>query len=275
MIQYVIYGLPGMYQNWLSAALDPDSVFEQQGRNFLAHQSQVPWVIKAEVIANHMPDAHVINMYVGKNNLVWYLHNYFEKTDDIGIRTNYLAEDLSLLGTNTRAYGQLLDHWRSSYNIQYNTNTDYYTNSLVEYFYYWLIKKHDWGHCLSWIHPGSQAINLEYSNFDDLDKLSSCLQRVISNGAWFDQMYVLLRSANYQYINQGAKFLSKMVLIKDIDQFTILEQSYIGSLLHELIQPGKIVLDWFNPELRNRLWDRHREDLVASHRTNVLQYVQL
>ena len=66
-----------------------------------------------------------------------------------------------------------------------------------------------------------------------------------------------------------------MVLIKDIDQFTILEQSYIGSLLHELIQPDKIVLDWFNPELRNRLWNQHCEDLVASHRTNVLQYVQL
>ena len=98
----VILGLPGMYQNWLSAALDPESRFEQQGANFLTHHSRVPWLAKIETQTPPPADC-VINMCVGYHNLVWYLHNYLEKTDAIGIRANYLVEDPKALVSAPRA----------------------------------------------------------------------------------------------------------------------------------------------------------------------------
>lgn len=264
----VILGLPGMYQNWLSAALDPESRFEQQGANFLTHHSRVPWLAKIDTQTPPPADC-VINMCVGYHNLVWYLHNYLEKTDAIGIRANYLVEDLQALGADTKAFGQMFVHWYQSYNIKDNLDHQQHANSLIEYFYYWLVQKHDWQRMLC--SRISNAINLEYMAFNSLDRLHQVLDPVIPDSAWFDHMYMLLQSGNSQYLDQSGKFHTKLGLIKNLDNLTILEQSYLGSLLHSCMDMGDTVLDWYNPEVRNRLWQRYRTDLVDLHRLYMLQ----
>lgn len=271
MTQNVIYGLPGMYQNWLSAALDPACEWRQQGQNFLAYNSEFPWTAKIEIV-DPPPAKRVINMCVGYHNLVWYLHNYLEKTDDIGLRTNYLVEDLCALGPNTKAFGDLFAHWFNAYNIEQNPDKDYLANSLIEYFYHWLVQKHEWQQKLLWRHPDKHAINLEYSAFNSLDTLHRLLDGVIKDQTHFDNMYVLLRDANGHYLDQSEKFYTKLKLIKNINNFTILEQSYIGSLMHSTIDMGTAVLDWFNPDVRNRLWRRNHSFVVGTHREYMLQY---
>ena len=264
----VILGLPGMYQNWLSAALDPDSRFEQQGANFLTFHSAVPWQAKIETTA--VPDADcIINMCVGYHNLVWYLHNYLEKTDDIHIRTDCLVEDLQSHGGDTKAFGPMLDHWYQSYNIQTNPNPEYQKNSLIEYFYYWLVQKHHWQQMLC--ARSSNHVNLEYAAFNSLGRLRSVLAGVIPDQSWFDQMYQRLRFANSQYMDQSEKFCTKLGLIDNINRLTILEQSYIGSLVHSCIDMGDTVLDWYNPDVRQRLWRRYHATLVDMHRYHMLQ----
>jgi len=264
----VILGLPGMYQNWLSAALDPDSEFQQQGANFLTFHSAVPWQAKIETHA--LPGADcIINMCVGYHNLVWYLHNYLEKTDGIHIRTDYLVEDLQAHGGETKAFGPMLEHWYQSYNIKTNPDIEHRKNSLIEYFYYWLTQKHHWQHMLC--SRSSDGINLEYAAFNSLVSLHQRLHTVISDVDWFDQMYDRLRSANSKYLHQSEKFCTKLGLIDNINRLTILEQSYIGSLLHSCIDMGDTVLDWFNPNVRNRLWERYHATLVDIHRYHMLQ----
>lgn len=264
----VILGLPGMYQNWLSAALDPESRFEQQGANFLTYHSRVPWQAKIET---HTPPAAdcVINMCVGYHNLVWYLHNYLEKTDAIGIRTNYLVEDLQDRGADTKAFGPMLAHWYQSYNLANNLDHQHCANSLVEYFYYWLVQKHHWQSMLC--SRDSTAVNLEFMAFNSLDRLRQVLDPVISDAAWFDYMYMLLQSGNSRYLEQSEKFYTKLRLVQNLDNLTILEQSYLGSLLHSCMDMGDTVLDWYNPEVRNRLWRRYQTDLVDLHRLYMLQ----
>lgn len=266
----VILGLPGMYQNWLSAALDPNSEFQQQGANFITAASAVPWVTKIDIVEPPKAD-YVINMCVGYHNLVWYLHNFLEKTDAVGIRTNYLADDLKSLGANTKAFGDLLIHWYTNYDIKNNQDKDYINNSLIEYFYLWLVQKHAWQSMLISRLSDTHGVNLEYTAFNSLQRLRTTLDPVISDADWFDQMYERLRSANSQYLNQGEKFCTKLGLIDNINRLTILEQSYLGSLLHSIIDMGDAVVDWFNPNVRTRLWKNYRTALVDTHRMYMLQ----
>jgi len=47
----ILLGLPGLYQNWLMAAVDPTSKVQLHGdQNFFCSHSRVKWVIKPGLV---------------------------------------------------------------------------------------------------------------------------------------------------------------------------------------------------------------------------------
>lgn len=243
----VIYGLPGLYQNWLSAALDADANFSHGGNNFQTLHSSVPWVSKHESELNS-DNQDVINCFVSPNNLPWYLCNFFEKTDDVGIKVDHWAEDIQRLGADTIAYQGMLDHWRQTYCIDENCSQDYIKNSAIEYFYLFFIQDSAWKNLLEWQHP--RGVNIEYSDFGSIVTLKQKLSTLVMlDDDHFVYMYHLLNATNYRYLELEQKFKQKILQLPFYNSFNVIELAWLGALFYQI---DREQLDWFNPTVRHR-----------------------
>ena len=121
------------------SSLDPKSKFVNNGSNFMCDSDNIRKLDKLEADLNNIPYQSVINTYVTNENFVWYLYNFLEKTENIGINVDQLVLNLITKGGGTPAYDFMLTHFINSYNI-HTTNIDdeYCNNSAIEYFYFFI-----------------------------------------------------------------------------------------------------------------------------------------
>ena len=251
MSKFIIHGLPGLYQNWLSAVLDPQSKFNSQGINFVTESSNVPWVSKHSTFAESLHSTHVINCFVSVQNLPWYLYNFFEKTDDIGISVDNLARDLQHRAPGTIAFNSMLDHWKSVYHIDAHSDYDYYKNSLIEYFYHWFTQPSEWRDLLTHQHHSDHSVNIEYCDFSDPDLLYQTLNTAVTvDQAHFDQMYKLLQKGNQRFFDLPTNFNTKLLNLPDVTQLSIIELAWLGKMFSDILNQS---LDWFNPDVRHTI----------------------
>lgn len=251
MSNFIICGLPGLYQNWLSAVLDSHSEFVPQGINFSTQSSIVPWVSKHLIFTQLDQYSHVINCYVANENLPWYLYNFFEKTDDVNISVDNLVDDLQQRGPGTIAFNSMLDHWKSVYQINAHSEYDYYKNSLIEYFYNWFIQESEWRDILTYQCNDNNSINIEYCDFADAQLLYQKLNSVVKvDLEHFEQMYALLKKGNQRFFDLPTQFHTKLLDLPNIKDMSIIELAWLGKMFGDrLAQP----LDWFNPDVRKKV----------------------
>lgn len=254
-----VLGLPGLYQNWLAAVIDPTSKFVFQGsKNFIALDHHVNLVIKGTIDFDHnnFHDQDIINCYVRNENFVWYLYNFLEKTDDVGICVDSLIDDLFNKAPGTVAFDQLLQHLIDTYNLHTWTDIEYHHNACIEYFYFVLLENTSKFKKFT-AHHDNKFLNIEYNDFNSSQTLIECLQHLPTfDLSRFDAMYELLCNRNSRYLTRQQQFLSK--LNSQAVDFDILEWAYIGVLLYW--QDGTI-LDWFNVDVRQNVLKNHRNDL--------------
>jgi hypothetical protein len=251
MTGYEIHGLPGLYQNWLSASLDHTAEFEHQGRNFQTVKSTIPWISKHH--ANGSRPDQVINCYVSQSNLPWYLYNFFEKTDHVGICVDHWCDDIQRLGINTQAYQGMLDHWYRAYNITSFDDPEYIKNSAIEYFYLFFTQPSEWRTLLEYQLPG--AINIEYQDFSKISVLREKLQpRISFDDDHFVSMYHLLNASNHRYLDLQKQFEQKLAQLPFYINFNVIDLAWLGALFYQLDQKQ---LDWFNPDVRHRTIVQH------------------
>ena len=258
-------GLPGLYQNWLLAALDQHSIFELcVENNFSCTQSKINWIkkIPTKLTDPVLADSTVINTYVSNQNFVWFLYNFLEKTDGIGIRVDYLIEDLKNKAVDTIAFDTMLKHWVDSYDIHNHPDYEYRMNSIIEYFYFLLLDTQSiFKYQAGFTDP--RFVNIEYSDFENKNLLENKFSHLeIFDLDHFNRMYDLLYQRNSQYLNRRQNFVNKIK--SNNKQFDILEIAYIGMLITD-----QDPLDWFNSQLReNMINDRWLD--ICNHADNLL-----
>jgi hypothetical protein len=255
----VLLGLPGLYQHWMMSAIDPSSKVAFQGNNnFVTFSDRIKFVKKLEADFESFDhcDYPVINCYVRDENFVWYLYNFLEKTDGVGIYVDSLMDDLFKKATGTQAFDELFKHLISSYNLRTYTDATYCYNACIEYFYFVLSEKNSKFKTIASYH-NDKFLNIEYKDFDCAQTLIDQLQHLPGfDLSRFDHMYQLLRDRNSQYLTRQQKFLSKLNL-QTVD-FDVLEWAYIGVLLYW--QNGE-KLDWFNPGVRQDTFKHQHHDI--------------
>lgn len=256
----ILLGVPGLYQNWLRAAVDPASTYTlSYDHNFLSTSNSVTLISKLTTNIDSI-NGTVINTTVSDRNFVWFLYNYFEKTSGIGVKINNLIAELTTKAYLSVPYTEMLDHINSSYKITSSSTPDYIYNSFIEYFYFNLIKPSIFRQKLSDSRNG--FIDVEYDDFSNQDRLIEKFSMLPKfNADHFIRHHKLLVERNEPYLNKKAAFLVK---IKErANNFNILELSYIGALLY---WNDKIELDWFNREFRMQaLSDRHNDIYELAH----------
>jgi len=265
MTNYVILGLPGLYQNWLLAALDQNSKFKLDSENnFFCSQSKIKWVtkIQTEPIDLMLLNSTVVNTYVSNENFVWFLYNFLEKTDGVGIRVDNLIEDLYTKAPGTIAFDSMLKHWSDSYSIDQHPDQQYRINSIIEYFYFLLLDaQSDFKYQVRY--TDTKFVNVEYSDFENKNLLKSKLSHLeIFDLDHFNRMYDLLYQRNSRYLTRKQNFVSKIK--SNNKQFDILELAYVGMLF-----TGQDPLDWFNVQLRNNMIKDRWSD-ICNHANNLL-----
>lgn len=257
-----VLGLPGLYQNWLIGALDVHSRTEQHAQhNFVTFSSSVKWLKKNELdFSQELAYDHVINLYVKNKNFVWYLYNFLEKTDGVGIMVQNLHTDLFSKANGTVAFDGMLKHFVQAYGVSSHTPVDDIKNSLIEYFYFVLIQDQSaFRQRAHLIMP--DAINIEYGDFSFEQKLLdllSCLPNL--HKQHFVDRYQQLQKRNSKYLNLKSRFPDNFVS-RSLDHLTT---AYIGALI--TTHTGD-TLDWFNPEVRQKNIDKHAENIVKWHDT--------
>ena len=230
------------------SSLDPKSKFVNNGSNFMCDSDNIRKLDKLEADLNNIPYQSVINTYVTNENFVWYLYNFLEKTENIGINVDQLVLNLITKGGGTPAYDFMLTHFINSYNI-HTTNIDdeYCNNSAIEYFYFLLL---DNDTTFKTIANTIQKnwINIEYDDFYSSEILIKKLQGLTN----FDQSHFLkqhkqLIKTNLRYLSKKKDFYTKFKNRSADTEFDILEWAYIGWLLSK---ESKERLDWFNKDVR-------------------------
>jgi hypothetical protein len=243
----ILLGLPGLYQNWLLSALDDTSVVNDSAEcNFIAKSNRVEFRRKLECDIADFKNigVPVVNLYVDPKNFVWYLYNFLEKTDAVGISVKHLINELFNKAQGTMAFDGMLKHFVSSYNINKDTELEYCQNAAVEYFYFTLNDDQS-AFKIKTKAVDSDFINIEYSDFTNPAVLKQKLGHLPNfNINHFDRMYQRLLDRNAQYLFRSQNFSN--TLDRD-NSFDILELAYIGYLL---TQDNNTVLDWFNPNVR-------------------------
>lgn len=256
MNEPVILGLPGLYQNWLSAALDPKSEFSLDlEHNFLCKKSRYNWIKKIEIdFTTASFSGPTVNMYVNDQNFVWFLYNFLEKTDGVGISVDVLVDDLEFKAPGTYAFDSMLRHFFKSYNLDQLQDCQYRKNAAIEYFYFLLLNKNTVlkTQC-GFTDP--TFVNIEYSEFENADLLKSKFLKLEHfDVEHFDQMYQLLVQRNKRYLTIRQRFVNK--ILSNNRNFDILETAYIGTLLTIYDQ-----LDWFNLEFREETINKRWADI--------------
>lgn len=251
MSNIVLLGLPGLYQNWLMAAVDPSSKVQLHGeQNFFCSQSRVKWLIKTGLVDYPVAsdDLTVINLIVNENNFPWYMYNLYEKTYDIKIMIATFAKDIIEKGDKF----SIFDHTKNDLLYQFTNLTD---DNLIEYFYK-LFRSND-----HYLHTATREIrnnyiNIEFDDFTQPDLLSNKLSRVPGfDSTHFYSLYKLLVDRNFKYLNKKKDFHSRLTnLCSDYD---IVETAYIGKLASIVFNKE---LDWGNPIVRQTiLKHKHQE----------------
>lgn len=259
-----LIGLPGLYQNWLLSALTPGGeVFTVSDNNFLCSDSYIG-NIQSKLSDFKVVDAkNTVNMYVNESNFVWYLYNFLEKTDGVGIQIENLTTDLLTKAPGTIAFDYLLTHFQKSYNINSHCDSEYLNNSLVEYFYFTLINDH-------WFKSRSNmqlhnCVNVEYDDFNSLEQLVNVCKGVPSfDISHFELRYSQLQSRNERYLKKKINFVNKVHAGAKLD---ILETAYVGSIIRTMTMTE---LDWFNPDFRHEMI-RQYHHTICIHADSIIE----
>ena len=245
-----LLGLPGLYQNWLLSALDVSAQVRMSGdHNFISHTGKNNWFLKMETDLTQIPElmqtSMVINSYVLDENFVWYLYNFLEKTDGIGILIDNLTSDLFSKAQDTVAFDGLLKHLVDNYQLSSDQDPTYLNNAVIENFYFMLIDQ-DSEFKTKIRYYRSGCINIELRDFENCDVLISKLDQVPGfDLSYFKNRYQHLVARNYRYLTRQKIFINK--LNSNDLHFDILETAYIGWLLWKL---SPVRLDWFNTKIR-------------------------
>jgi hypothetical protein len=246
----VLLGLPGLYQNWLLSALDASAQVRMSGEhNFVSNPGKIKWFLKMGTDLGQIPElmqtSMVINSYVLDENFVWYLFNFLEKTDGVGILVDNLISDLFSKAPGTVAFDGLLKHLVDSYQLSSAQDLPYLNNAAIENFYLMLIDQDsEFKTKIRYHHSG--CINIEFRDFENYDVLVSKLDQVPGfDLSYFENRYQHLVARNCRYFTRQKIFINK--LDSDDKHFDILETAYIGWLLWKL---SPVRLDWFNTEIR-------------------------
>jgi len=256
-MDYQLFGLPGLYQNWLMAAVDKDSNLQTHGdRNFFCAKSKVNWLIKTDIteFPKDTTNLTVLNLYVDPQNMPWYMYNLFEKTYDIKVMVDNLVDDLLEKGHKFKVF----EEFRTSLlKIEYRNIDD-----VIGLFYYYFQTQDHWLYKLL---PYTQDnfINIEYNDFSHRDVLESKLEKFPGfDHDYFASAYHLLSSRNQRYLNRKQNFIKKF----DTDRnFDIIETAYIGTL-YSLVSNNEA--NWKDPRLRRAVLNSKQiekiKDLVVS-----------
>jgi len=238
-----LLGLPGLYQNWLMTSLDPgcDSFQIENSINFEYRGKNIQFLPLHDRPYNQTTDRKIVNLYVKPENTVWYLYNFLEKTDYIGIQVKDLHEQLFTKASGTVAFDVMLKHFTGSYNITTQTDQRYIKNAMIEYFYFVFARQNEFKYLIGL--TDERFINIEYEDFSDLSVLVNKLQHLPSfDLTYFKKMYKILQDTNKVYLNKKKNFANR-INNTDLD---ILEIAYLGSQIDT-------DLDWFNEEVRETL----------------------
>lgn len=258
---FILLGLPGLYQNWLLAALDPGAATTNSGGfNVLTNGSKYTWYRKLELdLPNFIPqhgDSVVVNTFVEDQNFVWYLYNFLEKTDDVGIYVDNLINDLFTKAPGTIAFDSLLKHMIDNFQLTPEQDFSHKFNSAVENFYLTLINQSsEFKTKAAYQDPG--IINIEFRDFEDGGALINQLKHLPGFDCnYFEKKYHELSARNEKYIKKQEQFLSKLESHDPV--FDVLETAYIGWLLWSL---NPVQLDWFNTSVRETSMKKHWNEL--------------
>lgn len=259
-----LLGLPGLYQNWLLAALDSSAGIETSSKcNFEALSSRLQWIkfsghaIDIDSVSNSCD--YIINTYVKANNFVWYLYNFLEKTDGVNIFVNNLQYDIFSKAPGTHAFDSMLKHFIESYNISESSDKPTVYNSLIEYFYF-LLADTDAGFKVACDRPSnhSKVINIEYTDFSNYEKLRDQLSTVQPDHVYFKNLYQLLWDRNTDYLTRRDRFADKLMSRHALENYDILELAFIGCLIGGV---ENIRLDWYNTDVRTAMFNKHQDQL--------------
>ena len=258
-ISACLLGLPGLYQNWLIGAIDQNSTVKEIAlHNFDTHSESVVWLKKLDTNLDNLPNQPVINCYVKDKNFVWYLYNFLEKTDGVGIQINNLQDDFFRLSQGTVAFNFMLKHFVTTYNVTPDIDTLTVNNMLIEYFYFLLINEQTYFKKQSKA-TIANAINIEYSDFANVDNLIKLLSPLHLDNAHLKNRYQKLYLRNQRYIDKPNAF----VVNYNNKCLDILETAYIGYLITKNTDLEK--LDWFNTEVREHYIKKYNHQIINWH----------
>ena len=235
----VLLGMPGLYQNWVMAAVDPDSKFQLHGKqNFFCSKSKVKWLIKPGMSAYPEPSENstIINLYVKEHNFPWYLYNLFEKTYDIKIMIDTLVQDLLNNGDKFTIFAEFKNLL---------LQIDHKDNNAVINLFYLLFLENKYYLCKTAEFTNPSYINIEYDDFLDRACLLEKLKHVPGfDSDHFDLLYQQLVDRNQRYFTRKQDYLDKLAGTQNFD---LIELAYTGKLASMLY--GKQI-DWINPKFR-------------------------
>ena len=249
----MMLGLPGLYQNWLLSALDASAISTvDKDHNFITRTQTVNWIKKIDLELSTVVELaqthNIVNCYVDEHNVVWYLYNFLEKTDGVGILVSNLAHDLFTKASGTVAFDGLLKHLIKEYNLTPEHSYEYKTNAIIENFYLLLIDQTS--RFKQQLHFKSDAaVNIEFRDFENCNTLITKLHQLPRfDDVHFKNRYQQLTLRNATYLNRASEFLSK--LDSYTNHFDALETAYLGWLLWNIIPERQ---DWFNMSVREDL----------------------
>lgn len=262
--QIALLGLPGLYQNWLQSVLGaPAATILEGNHNFVTHTLSNTWFKKIDFDLSGIPDLtskynFVVNTYVTEQNFVWYLYNFLEKTDNVGIFVDNFVEDLFTKSRGTVAFDGLLNYLITSYQLNDKHDHQYIFNAAVENFYLLLIDQVSKFKTQSY-YTNPSLINIEYRDFENFKLFDSKINQLPGyDRNHTEASYSQLVNRNTRFLTKQQTFISK--LKSGNNEFDILELAYIGWLLWKLT-PER--LDWFNEKIRNESIQNHYNELCS------------
>lgn len=252
----ILLGLPGLYQNWLMAAVDKDSYLQLHGdKNFFCSKSIVKWMIKNEL--NDYPvasnDLLVLNLVVKEHNMPWYLYNLFEKTYDIKIMIDTFVEDLMDKGDQFSIFAGFK---RNLSKLNFNDQ-----NEVIFYFYdFFVSKDHSlYKDCQT---KSSSYINIEYDDFNQKEVLIKKLSAVPTfSESHFENLHNQLVERNQRYLNRKKDFITKLENNIPLD---VLELGYVGYLVNKIYNKDP---QWKNENIRNATLKYKINEIIDAAKT--------
>lgn len=238
----MLLGLPGLYQNWLMAAVDPNSKVQLHGdQNFFCSKSQVKWKIKPGTVDYPIANEQLIilNLYVKEKNFPWYLYNLFEKTYDIRIMIDNFIDDLMSKGEQF----EIFNKFKSLLSA-----IDYHDRNQVINFFYFLFLNKDGYLSKDTQFTHDSYINIEFDDFNFPAVLEEKLAAVPGfESEHFKTSYKVLVERNQRYLNRKKNFISKLENNQALD---IIETAYVGKLAALIFKKS---IDWHKPGIRDSI----------------------